>query len=70
MGGVIAPTLLAVFLLAAPLIDRSRGSGGVWFSRDRLWLNLAFLLVLAAQIVFIVIGQWLRGKNWELILPF
>ncbi|WP_305045586.1 cytochrome b N-terminal domain-containing protein [Geoalkalibacter sp.] len=70
IGGVLAPTLLLVFFLAAPLIDRSRSHGGVWFSRDRLWLNLGFLVVLAGQIVFIVIGQWLRGKNWELVWPF
>lgn len=69
-GGVIAPSLIGLFLLAVPLLDRSNSPGGVWFARDRLHYSLFFLLIALSQIAFIVIGQWLRGANWQLILPF
>ena len=69
-GGVAAPLALLGFFVLAPLLDRSRSAGGMWFARDRIGINLVFALVLLSQIAFIVIGQWLRGKNWELILPF
>jgi hypothetical protein len=35
-----------------------------------LHYNLLFLLLGISQIVFIVIGQWLRGPNWQWILPY
>ena len=69
-GGVIAPTMIGLFLFAVPLLDRSKSPGGIWFSRDRIPYNLLFLLLGLSQIVFIVIGQWLRGPNWQWVLPF
>lgn len=70
MGGVVVPLLLALLLLFAPLIDRSDSPGGIWLARDRRWYNVAFFAILASQLVFIVVGGWLRGANWTLILPF
>jgi quinol-cytochrome oxidoreductase complex cytochrome b subunit len=70
LGGVLVPLLLLLFLLLVPLLDRSRSPGGVWLARDRRRFNLLFFAVLISQVVFIVIGQWLRGPNWTLILPF
>ena len=68
-GGVAAPTLIALFLLLAPHIDRSR-VGGRWFVRERLWLNLVFVIILLSQTAFIVVGQWFRTSNWQFRLPF
>ncbi len=70
VGGVVAPLALLLFFALVPLLDRSRSPGGVWLARDRRWLNALFFAILASQIVFIVIGQWLRGPNWALMLPF
>ena len=70
LGGVVAPTLIALFLLLAPLLDRSRASGGRWFTRERRWLNLLFLAVLLSQIGCIIVGQWFRTSNWQLHIPF
>jgi quinol-cytochrome oxidoreductase complex cytochrome b subunit len=70
LGGVVAPTLIALFLLLAPLLDRSRAPGGRWFVRERRWLDLIFLAVLLSQIAFIVVGQWFRTSNWQLYNPF
>ncbi|UWZ80572.1 cytochrome b N-terminal domain-containing protein [Geoalkalibacter halelectricus] len=70
LGGVAAPAALLAFFTLAPLLDRTRSEGGIWFARDRLALNLLFAAVMVSQIAFIVIGQWFRGKNWALIWPF
>lgn len=68
-GGVVVPTLIGLFLLLTPLFDR-RPTGGRWLSRERRWLDRAFLLLLLSQLVLIVIGQWFRGSNRTLLNPF
>jgi quinol-cytochrome oxidoreductase complex cytochrome b subunit len=68
-GGVVAPALIAFFLLFAPWLDRRAGPGGEWFARDRRWLDIIFLLLLLSQIALIVVGRWLRGPNWALVWP-
>ncbi len=70
VGGVLVPLALALLLLLVPLIDRTDSPAGIWLARDRWWHNLIFLTILASQIAFIVVGGWLRGPNWTLILPF
>jgi quinol-cytochrome oxidoreductase complex cytochrome b subunit len=69
-GGVVAPTLIALFLLMAPLLDRGRSPGGRWFIPERRWLNLIFIVVLLGQIGSIIVGQWFRTNNWQLHIPF
>lgn len=69
IGGIIVPILLAAFLLFAPFLDCSRSSGGQWFSSDRWRWNLAFSLLLISQVGLIIVGQFLRGPNWDLVLP-
>ncbi|GAB4258886.1 MAG: hypothetical protein Kow0092_06730 [Deferrisomatales bacterium] len=70
LGGVVAPILLALFLVLAPFLDRSHSPGGVWFERDRRALHWTFLLALLVQAGFIVVGQWMRGENWAFRVPF
>ena len=68
-GGVFAPLAIILFLLLLPKIDRSLSAGGQWMAADRWpWWSL-FLLILLSQIAFIIVGQWLRGPNWQLTLP-
>ena len=69
-GGVAVPLLLLAFFVLAPWLDDSRSAPGLWFARDRLWLNLIFAAILISQVAFIVIGQWLRGENWKFVIPF
>jgi quinol-cytochrome oxidoreductase complex cytochrome b subunit len=69
-GGVMAPVVIGGLLLLAPWLDRSTSCGGQWFTRDRFRFNLAFLLILLSQAVFIIIGQWFRGANWTLTIGF
>ncbi|BCR05086.1 hypothetical protein DESUT3_21550 [Desulfuromonas versatilis] len=69
-GGVVAPLVIGLFLLFAPWFDHSRSHPGLWFARDRWGPNLAFITLALSQIAFIAVGLWLRGKNWQLQLPF
>jgi quinol-cytochrome oxidoreductase complex cytochrome b subunit len=70
LGGVIAPALITLFLLLCPFLDKTRGSGGRWFARERLPLNLVFIFVMLSQIVLIIIGQFFRAKNWAFVFPW
>ncbi|WP_051360828.1 cytochrome b N-terminal domain-containing protein [Desulfuromonas sp. TF] len=69
-GGVVAPALIAIFLISVPWLDRSPNSGGQWFARDRRRLDIFFILLLLSQITLIIVGRWLRGPNWALVWPF
>jgi quinol-cytochrome oxidoreductase complex cytochrome b subunit len=69
-GGLLVPGLIALFLLLCPFIDRSQGSGGRWFARQRLSLNVVFILIGVSQVVFIIIGQFFRAKNWTFMTPW
>lgn len=70
LGGVIAPATIALFLLFLPKLDHSRSLGGQWLAADRWVWSVIFLSILVSQIIFIIIGEWLRGPNWQLVLPF
>jgi quinol-cytochrome oxidoreductase complex cytochrome b subunit len=70
IGGLLVPGLIALFLLLCPFVDRSQGSGGRWFARQRLSLNLVFILIGVSQVVFIIIGQFFRTTNWALTAPW
>jgi quinol-cytochrome oxidoreductase complex cytochrome b subunit len=70
LGGVVVPALLGLFLVFSPVIDRSKGTGGRWFERERLTLNLTFALIFLGQFGLIIVGQWLRTKNWVFKFPW
>lgn len=70
IGGIIVPLVLAAFLFLAPFLDRSQSDAGQWFAAERWRWNLAFTLLLVSQIVLILVGLFMRGPNWQLILPF
>lgn len=55
LAGVIVPTILVLFLVALPYIDRSRINPGVWFSTPRgkkisFWTTLYALVIMPAFI--------------------
>lgn len=69
-GGVMAPTVLTLFLLALPYIDRSSEGVGVWFARARMGMIILWTLILVAIVVFTAIGVYLRGPNWNFYWPW
>lgn len=77
IGGVIAPTLFILFLIAIPYIepylefwrkDKSKPVGRRL--RDRPVTTAFFTLMIGAAIVLIIIGQYFRGPQWEWVIPW
>jgi quinol-cytochrome oxidoreductase complex cytochrome b subunit len=66
LGGVVAPALMVLALLAIPYIDRNpsrRFANRKW----ALWLFTAFV---AINLVLIVIGTFFRGPGWAFVPPW
>jgi hypothetical protein len=43
---------------------------GRWLARERLLPNTLFLTLVVVNLIFIVIGTFFRGPNWEFVSPF
>ena len=70
LGGIVAPTLIALALLLLPYLDRNPKGTGVWFSPERRRAVVAFTVFVVAMVVLVVIGQFLRGPNWTFQWPW
>lgn len=69
-GGVGIPTVEVALLLLAPYLSgRVRGVGR-WFAGERILANTLFLTFVVVNVIFIVIGTFFRGPNWEFVLPW
>ncbi len=69
-GGIGVPTVFVLLLLAAPYLDRKPGGVGVWFARERFLANTLFVTIVVLNIVFMIIGTFFRGPNWEFVSPW
>ncbi len=69
-GGVGVPTIFVLLLLIAPYLDRNPGGVGKWFARERLLANTLFLTLVVVNLIFVAIGTFFRGPNWEFISPW
>ena len=70
IAGVAIPTLIILGLMAIPYLDTSRTATGRYTSAERRLATGHFLLGFALWWVLIVIGQFLRGPNWEFFWPW
>jgi quinol-cytochrome oxidoreductase complex cytochrome b subunit len=69
-GGVGIPAIEGLLLLLVPYFDRGRQGVGRWFARERLLANTLFLTFVIINVIFIVIGTFFRGQNWEFVSPW
>jgi quinol-cytochrome oxidoreductase complex cytochrome b subunit len=69
-GGIMVPALAMVILLFLPYLDRDPRGVGVWVSPYRRQANLLFLAFVLVVVVPILVGQFLRGPNWQLYWPW
>jgi len=69
-GGVGIPTVFVLLLLLVPYMDRKPGGVGVWFARQRLLANTIFLTLVLVNVMFIIIGTFFRGPNWQMVSPW
>lgn len=66
IGGVVAPGLIVLALLAIPYFDPNVSRRPA----DRKWALWVFTLFVIANIVLIVIGTYFRGPGWSLTPPW
>ena len=66
LGGVIAPTLMVMVLLAVPYFDRNPSRR----PSDRKWAIWLFTIFVVANLVLIVIGTFFRGPGWAFVPPW
>ncbi len=66
LGGVVAPALMVVALLAIPYFDRNPSRR----PSDRKWAIWLFTLFVVINLVLIVIGTYFRGPGWALVPPW
>jgi len=69
-GGVGIPAIQVLLLLLVPYLDRKPGGVGRWFAKERLLPNVLFVTLVIVNLIFIVIGTFFRGPNWELVSPW
>jgi len=69
-GGILVPALVLMLLTFLPYLDRDPRGVGVWFSPHRRRANLLFLIFVLAVVVPILVGQLLRGPNWQIYWPW
>lgn len=66
LGGVVAPTLMVLALLAIPYFDRNPSRR----PSDRKWAIWLFTIFVVVNLVLIVIGTFFRGPGWALVPPW
>lgn len=69
-GGIVAPGVIILSLLLLPYLDRNPRGVGVWFSGTRKLGIVMFSLFVIVMIVLILIGEFLRGPNWNIYWPW
>ena len=66
LGGVVAPTLMVLALLAIPYFDRNPSR----LPSDRRWALWLFTAFVAVNLVLIVVGTFFRGPGWAFVPPW
>ena len=61
---------LAAFLVALPWLPLPKLEHARWLPREHWWLGLAVLAAALLVLVLTVVGLYLRGPDWRLVLPF
>jgi len=69
-GGVGIPGLEVLLLMLVPYIDRKVSGVGKWFAKERFLANTLFITFALLNVIFIIIGTFFRGPNWNLVSPF
>ncbi len=69
-GGVGVPTLLMIYLLVLPYVDRCRAGIGVWFAHERMVMISVWTIILLGILVTTALGIYFRGPNWNFYWPW
>ncbi len=66
LGGVVAPALMVIALIAIPYLDRNPSRR---FSQ-RQWAVWVFTFFVVVNLALIVVGTFFRGPGWALVPPW
>ena len=70
IAGVIIPTLIVVGLMLIPYLDNTDTGSGAYIIRKRKAVSFTFLFGFAMWFILILVGQVLRGPNWQFYWPW
>lgn len=70
VGGILIPALLLLLLILVPYLDSVPRGVGVWFSKERRWVNSIFAVLVVLSVLFTLIGTFFRGANWAWVWPW
>ena len=70
IAGVVMPLLIISGLMAIPYLDPNRAGVGEYNFRDRKFSVSLFLVGYILWFGLILIGQFLRGPNWQFYWPW
>jgi hypothetical protein len=70
IAGVTVPLLIIIGLMLVPYLDTTTGGGGTYSLRRRKAVISTFVFGFAMWIVLILVGQFLRGPNWQFYWPW
>jgi quinol-cytochrome oxidoreductase complex cytochrome b subunit len=69
-GGVIAPALFVLILLAIPYVDRNDKGAGVWCHPSRRLALAGFTILIVVVAALTIVGTFFRGADWKWVLPW
>jgi quinol-cytochrome oxidoreductase complex cytochrome b subunit len=67
---VVVPSIVIIFLMLIPYLDRGRAGTGVWFDPSRRVQNILFTAFVVVMVGLIVIGKFMRGPGWVFYWPW
>lgn len=70
IAGVTIPTLIVIGLMLIPYLDTTNADVGTYALRKRKLVTSTFLFGFAMWFVLILVGQFLRGPNWQFYWPW
>ena len=71
IAGVTIPSLIIIGLMLIPYLDTTgRNDVGTYRIRRRKAVTFTFVFGFALWVILIVVGQFLRGPNWQFYWPW
>ena len=70
IAGVTIPTLIVIGLMLIPYLDTTDSGAGAYRIRKRKAVVFTFLFGFAMWFILILVGQILRGPNWQFYWPW
>jgi quinol-cytochrome oxidoreductase complex cytochrome b subunit len=68
--GIVVPSVVVLFLMLAPYLDRGQTGTGQWFHPSRRIQNILFTAFVTIVIGLIIIGKFMRGPGWVFYWPW